>query len=87
MRSDNEIINASLSANNDGLLIAVIIIIAVVALLSHLNARRWVISGGVRVCGHCVAKYRRARRQGVNIGISYAPSQSDLPCDDCGRGK
>ena len=87
MKSDNEIINQSLSANNDWMFVVIIVIIGIVALLSHLNARRYVITGGVRVCGHCVKKYRRARRQGVNIGISYCPSQSDLPCDDCNRGK
>jgi hypothetical protein len=85
--SDNEIINASMASNNDWMFLVLAVIIGIVALLSHLNARRWVISGGVRVCGHCVKKYRRARRQGVNIGIAYSPSQSDLPCMDCQRGK
>lgn len=83
--SDNQIINQSLSANNDWLFIVIIVLICIIALMSHVNSQRWVVSGGIRVCPKCVLKYKRAQRKGVRLGISYAPSQNDLPCDDCGR--
>jgi hypothetical protein len=86
--SDNAIINQSMMNNNDLGFLIMIILIAVIAFMSHLNRRRWVLAGGRRVCGRCRAEYiRKAKKLGLNIGeIVRTPSQDGLPCCDCKRG-
>lgn len=83
--TDNQYINQSLAANYDWGFWVVIAVILIIALLSHINSQRWVVSGGIRVCPKCLQKYRNAQRKGVKLGISYAPSQNDMPCNDCGK--
>ena len=86
--SDNQIINQSMMANYEWMLILIVVSIAVVSLLAHLARRRWVMQGGRRVCGHCMKSYTaKAQQMQLSIGeIVRTPAQDDLPCADCGRG-
>jgi hypothetical protein len=84
--SDNEIINASMMANNDWGWAVIVAMFLIVAIVSHMCTQRWVVSGGIRCCPKCVQKYKRAQRKGVRLQINHAPSQAELPCDDCNEG-
>lgn len=87
--SDNYIINQSmLNGNYDWMLILIVVSVCVIAFISHLNRRRWVMQGGRRVCGHCMKQYTaKAKQMQINIGeIVRTPAQDDLPCCDCNRG-
>lgn len=86
--SDNYIINQSMMANYEWLLILIVIAVCIIAFISHLQRRRWVMQGGRRVCGRCMKSYTaKAQQMQLSIGeIVRTPTQDDLPCNDCGRG-
>ena len=87
MRSDNEIINQSLSANNDWMFLVIIVIIGIVALLSHLKDKRialagerWIVANKWITCRCCMEKYKQA-----NITIEKLSNEySHHKCADCG---
>lgn len=86
--SDNAIINASMQANYDWMLILIVVSIVIVSILSHLARRRWVMQGGRRVCGSCLKQYvSKAKELKASLGeIVRTPAQDDIYCMDCHRG-
>jgi hypothetical protein len=95
MLSDNEIINASMMANNDWIWIVIIIVISVIALFAHFNrlhedaktaqvGQRWLISGKWVVCAMCVEKYLKSTVNGQEIPVKKLGNEySHARCEDC----
>lgn len=94
----NDLINQSLSANNDWILIVLIAVIIIISIASHINrlkeekklredAQRWLISGQWVVCEECSKKYQKSTLKGQKIPVCELPEDYfGIKCADCGKG-